>query len=166
MHNLNLNNIQNIYLACDHAGLEMKIEIKKYLEGEFKNENRGSNFEIIDMGSHVYNELDDYTDYIHKAGGALADDIENDILSVAFVFGGSGEGEAIVMNRYKGVRCTTYYGGNLDIIKLGREHNNANSISFGARFLDIDESKKSIEIFLSTDFAGGKHAKRVENIEK
>ena len=152
------NTTPKIYLASDHAGYEMKQELKSYLESNY-------DFNILDFGASDYDELDDYPDYMHKAGEALQQDIVNDISSIAFVFGGSGEGEAMVMNRYAGVRCTTYYGGNLDIIKIGREHNDANSVSFGARFLDISECIASIELFLATVFLEGKHQRRVEKID-
>lgn len=147
-----------IYLASDHAGFEHKEELKKYLK-EFEN------FDVEDCGNLEYVDGDDYTDFIHIAGQKLAKDIKNNIASVAFVFGGSGEGEAMIMNRYMGVRCTTYYGGNLDIILLGREHNNANAISFGARFLDFSEVEKSVQLFFETDFAGGRHEKRIKAID-
>ena len=151
-----------IYLASDHAGLYLKNETKLWLIS--------NNYEVIDFGPHIYNNTDDYPDFIHEAARALSLDASNfdidiDINSFAFVFGGSGTGEAIVMNRYKGVRCLEIYTSinhaNIkDIVCLSRKHNNANSISFGARFLDIQEIKDVIE-FLS---AGGSDSP--ENIFK
>jgi ribose 5-phosphate isomerase B len=102
---------------------------------------------------------------MHKAGHDMSIDVNAGIKSRAIVFGGSGEGEAMVMNRYDGVRCTTYYGNNLDIIKLGRQHNNANSLSIGARFVDYDECVKAVEVFLNTPFERGRHVIRVEKID-
>ncbi len=156
------NKITKIYLASDHAGFELKEKVKDFLIDNYKD------FKIIDEGAFSFEEDDDYTKYIHKAAFRLSEDANIDnkaIKSVAFVFGGSGEGEAIVMNRYVGVRCTTYYGGDLEIIKLGRQHNAANSISFGARFLDIKECIKALDVFLETDFEAGRHEKRVINID-
>lgn len=147
-----------VYLAADHAGFEYKQKLKEYLD-------TFDNFIIDDCGAHTKVETDDYTDYVHVAAEALAYDVMNNEPSLAFVFGGSGQGEAMVMNRYRGVRCTTYYSPNLDIIELGREHNNANSISFGARFLNWSDVKRAVNIFLDTDFAGGRHEARVYKID-
>ena len=146
-------------MASDHAGFELKEKVKLYLINNF------DNLEITDFGASEYDEVDDYTRYMHKAGHDMSIDANSGLESRAIVFGGSGEGEAIVMNRYDGVRCTTYYGNNLDIIKLGREHNNANAISFGARFVDYNECIKAIEIFLNTEFTRGRHVFRVEQID-
>ncbi len=159
--------MRKIYLATDHAGFELKEKVKEYL-------NQNYNFEIIDFGANNYVEGDDYPEFIHKAAQALSKDMSYSVKdqteiksNIAFVFGGSGQGEAMIMNRYKGVRCTTYYGGSLNIIRLGREHNDANAISFGARFLDLEmeEVKKSIQIFLETEFSKGRHQKRIEEID-
>lgn len=162
--NINYNKkYHKIYLASDHAGFEMKEELKKYLYTIFKKE------KIIDCGAYKYNPEDDYTDFVHEAAHKLQNDVEKNYSSTAFVFGGSGEGEAMVMNRYNGVRCTTYYGQNKNyiksIIELGRQHNDANSISFGARFLNINEIKEAVNVFINTEFEGGRHKKRVENID-
>lgn len=148
-----------IYLASDHAGFELKEKVKLYLS------NSGSNFEIVDFGASEYDEVDDYTIYMHKAGHDLSIDVNAGLKSRAIVFGGSGEGEAMVMNRYDNIRCTTYYGNNLDIVKLGRQHNDANAISIGARFVDYDECIKAINIFLNIEFEGGRHISRVEKID-
>jgi ribose 5-phosphate isomerase B len=165
------NKIQKIYLATDHAGFELKQKVKIFLQENY-------DFEIIDCGSYEYDEKDNYTDFIHKAGKSLSleikengkkdeiDYLENNDQNIrAIVFGGSGEGEAMVMNRYKGIRCTTYYGNNLEIVELGRKHNDVNAISFGARFIDYDECIKAINIFLKTDFEGDRHVERIKNIE-
>ena len=145
-----------IYLATDHAGFELKEKVKLYLK---------KNFKIIDMGAIEIDDIDDYTTYIHKAGHDMSIDLNAGFCPKAFVFGGSGEGEAMVMNRYNGVRCTTYYGNNLDIIKLGREHNDANALSIGARFVKYDECILAIELFLNTEFERGRHISRVEKID-
>lgn len=148
----------SIYLASDHAGYVLKEELKSYLFKEY-------DFDIVDCGAYKLIPNDDYTDYMHTCASNLSADIAEDVDSIAFVFGGSGEGEAMVMNRYAGVRCTTYYGGNLHIVELGRQHNNANSLSFGARFVDLEECLAAAHIFLSTRFEGGRHKDRVEGIE-
>lgn len=155
----NENKISKVYLASDHAGFELKEKIKLYLK------NLSSDFEVVDFGAEKLVSEDDYTDYMHKAAFSLSNDKDRKINSRAIVFGGSGEGEAMVMNRYDGVRCTTYYGKNLDIVTLGRKHNNANSISFGARFVEYDDCVKAVNLFLETDFEAGRHEKRVINID-
>lgn len=155
----NENKISKIYLASDHAGFELKEKVKLYLN------NSDFNFEIVDFGASEYDEVDDYTIYMHKAGYDLSLDTNSGLESRAIVFGGSGEGEAMVMNRYDNVRCITYYGNNLEIIKLGRQHNDANALSFGARFVDYNECILAVNIFLKTSFEGGRHISRVEKID-
>lgn len=171
--------ISKIYLATDHAGFDLKEKVKLFLEkikieNDFESYNLSSNFQIVDHGANAFVADDDYTEYMHKAALSLSEDEENlsnksnteSNKSIAFVFGGSGAGEGIVMNRYKKNRCITYYGKDLSIIKLGREHNDANSISFGARFVNYEECIESISVFMNTMFLGGKHSKRVLNIDK
>lgn len=153
-----------IYLATDHKGFFIKNRLKDYLIS--------NNFEVIDFGANIYNNEDDYPDFIHEAAKALSVDNEainyNDFLDqkvFAFVFGKSGSGESMVMNRYKNVRCLHLYDYNENIIKLSRRHNNANSISFGSEFLDFESIKKSIELFLNTNFEGDRHINRINKIE-
>lgn len=160
-------NKTKIYLATDHAGFEYKELVKEFIVNKY-----GEEFELIDCGSFEMNETDDYTNFIHSAAKKLSSSLLNNNVrdDRAIVFGGSGEGEAIVMNRYNGIRCTTYYGGNLEIVRLGREHNNANAISFGARFVDFMEVKRAVEIFLSTEFDLNKeenkrHLRRIRAID-
>ncbi len=153
-------NTNTIYIASDHAGYELKEKVKTHLNEK--------GYSVFDCGDAAYNEDDDYTDYTHIAAQKLQNDIKesDDTNSRAIVFGGSGEGEAIVMNRYASVRCTTYYGTNLDIVKLGREHNDANAISFGARFVDGQECLRAVDMFLDTVFSGdARHVRRISKID-
>lgn len=166
----NENKITKIYLASDHAGFELKEKVKLYLqylkvENKLEENNLSINFEIVDFGACEHVDTDDYTVYMHKAGHDMSIDVNAGLKSRAIIFGGSGEGEAMVMNRYDGVRCTTYYGNNLEIVRLGRAHNNVNSISFGARFVDYTECVLAIELFLNTEFERGRHISRVEKID-
>lgn len=151
---------ETIYLATDHAGFELKEKVKSYLASTYPS------ISVQDCGATTYDESDDYTDFIHKAGESLSADVITGKGNRAIVFGGSGEGEAMVMNRYKGVRCTTYYGGSIDIVKLGREHNDANAISFGARFLEESECLLAIDTFLKTPFSkDSRHARRIHKLD-
>ena len=157
-----------IYLASDHAGYELKEKVKTYLIEK--------GYPVFDCGNTNYLEGDDYTDYMHLAAQKLQQDIQKNLetnletntknTSRAIVFGGSAEGEAIVMNRYSGIRCTTYYGLNLDIVKLGREHNDANAIAFGARFVEDQECLRAVDMFLDTPFSmDPRHIRRITKIE-
>ena len=145
-----------IILAADHAGYELKEAIKKFLEA------RGD--VVLDVGAHELVPEDDYPVYMSAAAMKVASDMSG--AAKAIIFGGSGQGEAIVANRFPGVRAAVWYGGNEEIIKKSREHNNANVLSIGARFVDEDAAKKAIELWLATPFSGEeKHARRNEEID-
>ena len=144
-----------IILATDHAGFELKEKIKAYLVRE--------NYEIQDLGASQYNEDDDYPEYMKKAGEAVSQNPN----TKAIIFGKSGNGEAIVANRYKNVRAAVWYGGNMDIVRLSREHNDANVLSIGAGFVTEEETEKAIKIWLETNFSGEeRHARRIAQIDK
>lgn len=150
---------KTIILAADHAGYELKERVKKHLESE--------KFQVIDVGAHALTPEDDYPVFMAAAGMKVAEDMSGD--TKAIIFGGSGEGEAMVANRFPGVRATVWYGGATDIIRLSREHNDANILSIGARFVKADEAISAIDIWLKTDFSKDeRHARRIElmdNIE-
>src|SRR3990167_965288 len=140
-----------IYLATDHRGFELKEKIKGWLK------ERG--YEYEDMGAFEFDKDDDYPDFISKAAEKVSQDPDN---SRAIILGGSGQGEAMVANRYKGVRAVVYYGGPKEIVKLSREHNDANMLSFGARFVKEDEALAAIKLWLETPFSGDeRHARRL-----
>ena len=126
-----------IYLATDHAGFEHKEKVKGILENKFS-----ENFEIIDCGADEYDPIDDYPDFISKA----AEKISKNTNTLGIIFGGSGQGEAMVANRYKNVRATVYYGGEIEILKLSKSHNNANILSLGARFVKEHELTEILTI--------------------
>ena len=143
-----------IYLGADHAGFQLKEEIKEHLIS------RGS--EVEDMGTHELNEEDDYPDFVLP----VAEKVAADPSSKGIIFGGSGQGEDIVADKVKGIRSAVYYGGPLDIVKLSREHNDANVLSLGARFLNSQEAKEAVKLWLETEFEGGRHERRVNKISE
>lgn len=145
-----------IFLSSDHAGFELKERVEKYL--------LSLNHDVQDCGAETYIETDDYPDTISPAIEALIQfGVEN---ARAIIFGGSGQGEAIIANRYHGIRAGLYYGGNLDIVRLMREHNNANVLSLGARMMRFDEVQAAVDIFLDTDFsAEERHGRRIAKID-
>ncbi|MBU1557710.1 RpiB/LacA/LacB family sugar-phosphate isomerase, partial [Patescibacteria group bacterium] len=114
-----------IYIGSDHAGFELKDKLINYLIS--------LDFEISDEGAFQYNETDDYPDFISKVAKKVSENPEN---SRGIILGGSGQGEAIVANRFEKIRAVVYYGGNEEVIKLSREHNDSNVLALGARFID------------------------------
>ena len=142
-----------IHLATDHAGLELKEKVKLYLSD--------LNYEVIDHGAYEYDALDDYPDFIFPCANAVSNDSE----SKGIILGGSGQGEAMAANRVKGVRAAVFYNGPDEIIKLSRQHNNANILSLGARFMSEEEMYNIIDIWLSTDFESGRHQRRIEKLD-
>ena len=142
-----------IHLATDHAGLELKNSIKDYLI------NKGN--EVRDHGAYEYDALDDYPDFIFPCARAVA----SDPLSRGIILGGSGQGEAMAANRVKGVRAAVFYNGPIDIIKLSREHNNANILSIGARFMSEDEIRSILKVWLNEPFGGGRHQRRIDKLD-
>ena len=144
-----------IYIASDHAGFHLKKQLIQYLKIK--------GLEVEDMGVFELDENDDYPDFIIPCAQKVA--AESD--SVGIVIGGSGQGEAIAANKVKGIRAALYYGGNLEIVRFSREHNDTNVLSLGARFLTGDEAKKAVSIWLETGFdRASRHQRRHDKIAK
>lgn len=145
-----------IYFATDHAGYELKEKIITYVRDIL-------GYEVIDCGALEYTVGDDYPFYMKQAGEAVSKDPHG---SKAIIFGGSGQGEAIVANRFPYVRCVVYYGGEQEIIRLSREHNDANVLSLGARFLSVSEAQEAVALWLSTPFREEeRHVRRIGQID-
>tara|TARA_B100001113_G_scaffold305236_1_gene265891 strand:+ start:234 stop:674 length:441 start_codon:yes stop_codon:yes gene_type:complete len=142
-----------IHLATDHAGLELKDKIKQHLNK--------SGHDVIDHGAYEYDALDDYPDFIFPCAKAVAEDNR----SRGIILGGSGQGEAMAANRIKGVRAAVFYNGPKEIIELSRQHNNANILSLGARFMSEEEIYRIIEIWFDTDFEEGRHQRRIDKLD-
>lgn len=139
-----------VYIGTDHAGFELKEKLKIYL-GELGHT-------VEDKGAFTLDPSDDYPDFILPVAHAVASDSE----SMGIILGGSGEGEEMAANKVEGVRATEYYGGNLDIVRLSREHNNANILSLGARFITDTEARDAVRIFLETPFSNDpRHIERL-----
>ncbi|MCF7835955.1 MAG: RpiB/LacA/LacB family sugar-phosphate isomerase [Candidatus Marinimicrobia bacterium] len=147
-----------IYLASDHAGFELKESLRKWLVEE--------GYEVKDFGAFSLIEKDDYPDFIKPLAKEIS---ENPNDAKGIILGGSGQGEAITANRFKNVRAVVYYGGQKEIIKLSREHNDANILSLGARFLSKEEAKDAVKIWLETSFSSEgdneRHLKRIKKID-
>lgn len=141
--------IKNIHLASDHAGLVHKEGIKQWLQNSI--------YQVTDHGAEKPHPLDDFTDFVSKAVGEVSKSPEE---SCAIIFGGSGQGEAMLANRYPNVRATVFYGGDKEIIRLSRLHNDANILSFGSRFISIEEIKDCILLWLSTNVSEEEKYKR------
>lgn len=145
-----------IYFATDHAGYRLKEELVRFVRDELR-------YEVEDMGAYREDPDDDYVDFIPLAARRVSEDPEH---TRAIILGGSGEGEAIVANRFPHVRASVYYGGSEEIPRLSRQHNDANILSLGARFISTDEARRVVKLWLSTPFSGEKrHIRRIQKIE-
>ena len=139
-----------IGIACDHAGFDYKEKLKKYL---LSKEN-----EVIDFGCHS-NESVDYPDFAHK----LAESIEKNN-EIGIQFCGTGNGINMSANKHQGIRAALCW--NTHIAEQARLHNNANILTMPARHLEWKEVKEIVDVFLKTNFEGGRHQKRVDKIKK
>ena len=144
-----------IILGADHAGFKLKEEVKKHILSK--------GYQVEDKGAFTFDQQDDYPDFIMLVANSVAKNPN----SRGIIFGASGQGEAIVANKIKGIRAALYYGNNIEIVKLSRTHNNANILSLGARFLTKKQAIEAIKLWLSTDFSNEeRHIRRVKKIDK
>ena len=132
-----------IHLATDHAGYDHKNSVHTWLVSE--------GYEVVDHGAYVYDREDDFPVFIVRAAQAVSRSPQDR----AIIFGGSGQGEAMLANRFPAVRATVLYSDAADIVSLSREHNDANVLSIGARFVTVDDTKKHVWNWL--------HAKKTSN---
>jgi ribose 5-phosphate isomerase B len=138
-----------IALACDHAGYKLKLVIKEYLEG------RGH--QIMDFGAFSA-ESSDYPDFAHP----LAEAIEQKRCEIGISMCGSGNGISITANKHAGIRSALCW--NTEVAKLARQHNDANICALPARFIQPEQAIKIVDIFLGTEFQGGRHKRRIDKI--
>jgi len=145
---------KTIYIGTDHAGFEYKEAIKEALEAD--------GYLVVDKGAFQYEELDDYPDFIYPVAKAVAEDPIN---NVGVVLGGSGQGEAIVANKVKGVRAAI--GFSEFVVKATREHNDTNVLSLGQRTISKEEAIHFVKLFLSTPYSEAeRHTRRINKIKE
>ncbi len=140
-----------IPIACDHAGYELKEVVKQKLIEK--------GFDVKDFGTNSSDSVD-YPDYAHPLGAA----INRGEFTRGIVICGSGNGVQMTVNKYPNVRCALCW--TPEIASLGRQHNNCNVIALPARFIPQETALEIVEVFLTTDFEGGRHQRRVEKINK
>lgn len=147
-----------ICIAADHAGFALKEEIKRHLTGR--------NVSVQDFGAASLDPDDDYPDFVIPLAKEVAlRRAQGDRSVFGIILGGSGQGEAIAANKIRGVRAALYYGGSMDIVRLSRQHNDANVLSLGARFVTKEEAIYAVTLWLETEFDGGRHERRLKKIE-
>lgn len=161
-----------VYLASDHAGFDLKEKVKQFLSP--------GGYEVEDCGASSFDPDDDYPDFISKAALAVS---QNPDSTKAIIFGGSGQAEAMVANKFKGVRCAVFYSpivpkapadvtGRIsqdpfEMIKLSRVHNDANILSIGARFVTVEEANLAAKLWLDTEFKNEeRHLRRIGKIKE
>lgn len=143
-----------IYLGADHRGFKLKETLKKLLTAE--------GHHVEDCGNSVSDPADDYPDFIRPVAEKVAGDPE----SRGIIFGHTGQGEAMVANRHKGVRAAVYVCGPDEIVILSRQHNNANVLSLGAGFVSEDDAKRVMNLWLVTEFSKDeRHLRRLAKME-
>jgi ribose 5-phosphate isomerase B len=160
-----------IALSTDHAGFELLKRLEELLTAK--------GHECVNFGPKAFAPEDDYPDFIFPAAAAVAaGECER-----GFIMGGSGQGEAMTANRVKGVRCTVYYGGatakeaidadgtaakdEYEILRLSRQHNDANMLSLAGRFLSWEDIEHAATIWLETPFSNAeRHARRIAKLDR
>src|SRR5690242_14793053 len=144
-------NKETIPIAADHAGFEMKEKLAKTLEK--------MGYNVQDLGAKSLEPSDDYPEYAHP----LAREVSEGEAKRGVLLCGTGLGMSYVANRYPHVRAAGVW--NPEVAKLSRQHNDANVLVLPARLLSDDDAEKILKTWLETPFEGGRHARRVEEIE-
>jgi ribose 5-phosphate isomerase B len=139
-----------IAIGSDHAGFRYKEEIKRWLS------ERGH--EVHDVGTHSTEPVD-YPLFIRPAAEAVA----SGECERAIVLGGSGNGEAMMANRIKGVRCALCW--NAETARLARQHNDANALSIGERMIPLETALEIVRLWIETPFEGGRHVRRIQLLD-
>ncbi|MEA3497294.1 MAG: ribose 5-phosphate isomerase B [Bacteroidota bacterium] len=140
---------KKIAIGCDHAGFELKAELKKYLNKK--------KYSFEDFGTNTGNSVD-YPDHIHP----VAQLVEEGKVEFGIIICGSGNGASMTANKHQGIRAALCW--NKELATLAKLHNNANIISLPARFITFETAKKIIDAYLNTDFEGERHQRRIDKI--
>ena len=140
-----------IAVGSDHGGLEYKNAIAAHLKEK--------GYDVVDVGTYSLDSC-----HYPIFGAEVAKKVASKECEYGVVVCTSGEGISMAANKIKGVRCGIAY--NDEVVRLMRQHNNANVISFGQKFMELDDVLRRVDIFLTTDFEGGRHERRVNLIEK
>ena len=140
---------KKVVLASDHAGFNLKEEIKKFLIKKRK--------KVLDLGTKNTNSVD-YPDYAHL----LSRRMKKDKSQLGILICGSGTGMSIVANKHKNIRAALCY--NTKSAKLSRLHNNANVMTLGSRLIKKNVALRCVNTFLKTNFDGGRHLRRIKKI--
>lgn len=141
--------VKKIAIGADHAGYEYKEKIKAFLT------TRG--LEVTDFGTNSTESVD-YPDFIHP----VAEAVEGKQVDLGIVICGSGNGVAMTANKHQGIRAALCW--NEKLAELARQHNNANVLALPSRFVGDELAVKMVDVFLRSDFEGGRHQRRVEKI--
>ena len=140
----------NISIGNDHAGTDYKLELLSYLTRQ--------GHTVINHGTDDEDSMD-YPDTIHP----VAEDVSNQKSDIGIIICGSGNGANMTANKHKSIRSALCW--NSHIATLARQHNDANILSLPARFISLEEAKEIVNHFLSTDFEGGRHQRRIDKID-
>lgn len=138
-----------VAIGCDHAGFAYKDTLIRTLKKE--------KIEVIDKGTYSEDSVD-YPDFVHP----VADLVESGAVDLGVLICGSGNGVSMAANKHQGVRAALCWKN--EIAALSRQHNNANIISIPARFVSAKLARQMVRTFVSTEFEGGRHARRVDKI--
>lgn len=146
---------QKVHIGSDHAGFELKRLIEAWLTEH--------EWDVVDHGAFDPDPLDDYPDFISKVAKAVSEDVPG---AKGIVIGGSGQGEAMMANRFAGVRAAVINSSNSELVRLSREHNDSNVLSLGARFLSDEEALAILELWLTTPFSkDARHVRRIKKLD-
>lgn len=138
----------NIYIGSDHAGFDLKEQIKKLFEGQY---------EFVDLGTNS-SESVDYPDFAH----AVAEEVLKGTDRVGVLICGTGNGMAMTANKHAGIRAALCW--SPEISALARQHNNANILVLPARFITTDNAVETMNAFFNAVFEGGRHQRRIDKI--
>ncbi|HKK74414.1 MAG TPA: ribose 5-phosphate isomerase B [Saprospiraceae bacterium] len=141
--------VNKVAIGCDHAGFPYKDSIKQMLEEQ--------GVEVLDFGTDSPDSVD-YPDFVHP----VAEKVEKGEVDFGIILCGSGNGANMTANKHQGVRSALCW--SLEITELARQHNNANILSLPVRFISEPQAVQYAKVFLSTEFEGGRHERRINKI--